>query len=157
MKFKNGILYCISNSLWNSNIHKIGNTRQTLKSRLSTIQTSLYVDCEIVAQTDELVCCLFWEKILEKLLAPYRVNPKREFYYIDKEEIEMIFNFINEFNKILDTREKLSNFIQQNYPDYYYKKRIYNSDNSNNINKIKPLNDKPKRKKKRGLFIDTSY
>jgi hypothetical protein len=87
MKFKNGILYCISNSLWNSNIHKIGNTGQTLKSILSTIQTSLYLDCDVVTQTDELVCCRYWEKILENILVKYRINPKREFYNIDKDSI----------------------------------------------------------------------
>lgn len=149
MKFKKGILYCISNPIWDSNIHKIGNTGQTLKSRLSTIQTSLYVDCSVDLQTDELVCCRYWEKILENILVKYRVNPKREFYNIDKDSIEMVFNFINEFNKILNTEEKLLKYIQENNPEYICKKRIYRTDNSNS-------SGKQKRKKKTGLFVDTS-
>ena len=147
MKFKKGQLYSLSNPLWNSNIHKIGNTGQTLKSRISTIQTSLYMDCVIVAQTDELICCKYWGKILEKMLVKYRVNPKREFYYIDKDEIEMIFNFINEFNKILDTEQKLLKYIQEKNPEYFCKKRIYKSESSSDE---KPI-------KKKGLFVDTSY
>jgi hypothetical protein len=147
MKFKKGILYGLKNDLWGDDIHKIGNTGQTLKSRISTIQTSLYLDCETVSHTDNLTCCLWWEKILENMLAPYRVNPKREFYYITEEEIKMIFNFINEFNKILDTEQKLLKYIQEKNPEYFYKKRIYKSESSSD--------EKPRRKK--GLFVDTSY
>jgi hypothetical protein len=147
MKFKKGILYGLSNPLWNYNIHKIGNTWQTIKSRVSTIQTSLYLDCEIVYQTEELVCCKFYEKLLETILSNYRVNPKREFYYVSKEEIIMIFNFFSELNKILDTEEKLLKYIQENNTEYLNKKRIYKSDSSSD--------EKPRRKK--GLYVDTSY
>jgi hypothetical protein len=45
MKFKKSILYGLSNLLWDYNIHKIGNTGQNIKSRVYTIQTSLYLDC----------------------------------------------------------------------------------------------------------------
>lgn len=58
----------------------------------------------------------------------------------------MAFNFINEFNKILNTKEKLFKYIQENNPEYFYKKRIYRSESSSS--------GKPKRKKK-GLFVDT--
>ena len=147
MKFKKGILYGLSNPLWDYNIHKIGNTGQTIKSRVSTIQTSLYLDCEIVYHTEELVCCKYYEKLLETILSNYKVNPRREFYYISKEEIIMIFNFFSELNKFLDTEEKLLKYIQENNPEYLNKKRIYKSDSSSD--------EKPRMKK--GLYVDTSY
>jgi hypothetical protein len=147
MKFKKGILYGLSNPLWDYNIHKIGNTGQTIKSRVSTIQTSLYLDCEIVYHTEELVCCKFYEKLLETILSKYKVNPRREFYYISKEEIIMIFNFFSELNKFLDTEEKLLKYIQENNPEFLNKKRIYKSDNSSGEKPIRKI----------GLYVDTSY
>ena len=67
-----------------------------------------------------------------------------------------------ELNNQLDDKIKLLKYIQENNPEYLNKKRKYvksesSSDNSNNINKIKPFNDKPKRNKKQCLFIDTRY
>jgi len=147
MKFKRGKLYSLSCPLWDYNIHKIGNTGQTIKSRVSTIQTSLYLDCEIVYQTEELVCCKYYEKLLETILFNYRVNPKREFYYISKEEIIMIFDVFSELNKICNTEEKLLKYIQENNPEFLNKKRIYKSDSSSD--------EKPIRK--RGIYIDTTY
>ena len=152
MKFKKGILYGLKNQLWGDNIHKIGNTGQTIKSRISTIQTSLYLDCKIVYQTNDLVCCIFYEKILEIILLNYRVNPKREFYFDCEEEIKLIFDFINELNNQLDTKEKLFYFITNNYPQFIPKKikievRSKNSSSSS---------DKPKIKKRKGIYIDTS-
>jgi len=69
------------------------------------------LDCKIVYQTEELVCCKYYEKLLETILSNYKVNPRREFYYISKEEIIMIFNFFSELNKFLDTEEKLLKYI----------------------------------------------
>jgi len=147
MKFKKGILYGLSNPLWDYNIHKIGNTGQTIKSRVSTIQTSLYLDCEIVYQTEELVCCKYYEKLLETILSKYRVNPKREFYYVSKENIISIFDVFSELNKICNTEEKLLNYIQENNPEFLNKKRIYKTDSSSD--------EIPRRKI--GLYVDTSY
>ena len=77
------------------------------------------------------------------------MNPKREFYNIDKDSIEMAFNFINEFNKILNTKEKLFKYIQENNPEYFCKKRIYRSESSSS--------GKPKRKKKVCLWTRVIY
>lgn len=149
MKFKRGILYSLKNDLWGTNIYKIGNTGQIIKKRLSTIQTSLYLNCEIVYQTNELICCKYYEKILEKILSPYRINPKREFYCITEEEIKLIFDFFSELNNQLSDEQKLLKYIQENNPEYLLdKKRKY----SEHL-----LNNKPKKKKQKGIFIDTSY
>lgn len=148
MKFKRGILYSLKNDLWGTNIYKIGNTGQIMKKRLSTIQTSLYLNCEIVYQTNELVCCKYYEKILEKILSPYRINPKREFYYITDEEIKLIFDSFSELNNYLSDEQKLLKYIQENNPEYLLdKKRKYSE---------YLLNNKPKKKKRKGLYVDTS-
>ena len=156
MKFKKGILYSLKNDLWGGNIYKIGNTGQNIKSRIATIQTSLYLNCEIVYQTNELVCCNYWEKVLENILSKYRINPKREFYCISEEEIKLIFDFFNEFNNQLDTTEKLNNYIKNNYPGYLSKKRnkiIVESNNSYESKNLSSFSDKPKRK---GIYVNTS-
>lgn len=66
MKFKAGLIYCLSNPLWGNNIYKLGNTGQIIKKRISTMQTSLYIDIEIKYQTGELRCCKFFEYLLKK-------------------------------------------------------------------------------------------
>ena len=121
------------------------------------MQTSLYINCELEYITTNLICCKYYEFLLKNILSSYKVNPRREFYFITKEEIKLIFDFFMELTNILDDYIKLLKYIQENNPEYLNKKRKYIkseslSDNSNNINIIKP-----KRKKKRGLFIDTSY
>lgn len=64
--------------------------------------------------------------------------------------IKEIYETFNYINSILDTEEKLNNYVMRNYPDYYYKKRKYiNCETTSSSNK-------PKRKRK-GLFVDTSY
>jgi len=37
-------------------------------------------------------------------------------FNICEDDIKMVFNLINELNKILDTEEKLNNYIMNNYP-----------------------------------------
>ena len=62
----------------------------------------------------------------------------------------MIFDFINELNTIFDTEEKLNWYIQNQYHEYFKKRKYVKSETSSS--------DKPKRKKRRrGLFVDTSY
>jgi hypothetical protein len=53
MKFKKGKLYALTNPLWGDNIFKLGNTGQNIQSRISTIQTSLYLDCKIVYMSED--------------------------------------------------------------------------------------------------------
>ena len=161
MKFKRGILYSLKNDLWGTNIYKIGNTGQIMKKRLSTIQTSLYLNCEIVYQTNELVCCKYYEKILEKILSPYRINPKREFYYITEEEIKLLFDSFSELNQLLNDEMKLLKYIQENNPEYLLDKKRNNYESSSCsrhiANKVGLSSDKPKNKKQKGLYVDTRY
>ena len=162
MKTKIGILYSLENvNAWKK-YKKCGRTTQKINKRLSNLQTSLLDNCEIIYMTDTLLDCYFYEYLLKQILKKYRPRHDREFYDVEFDEIKEIFQGFNFINQILNTPEKLNSYIEKNYPEYLNKKRKYvksesSSDNSNNINKIKPLNNKPKRKKKRGLFIDTSY
>jgi len=149
MKFKKGIIYGLSNPLWNNNIHKLGNTGQTMKKRLSTMHTSLYINCEIVYKTNELICCKFYEYLLKKILISYRINKKREFYLITEEEIKLIYDFFNELNIYLNCDEKLLKYIQENDPEYLNKKKYFKKDSSSS--------DKTNIKKRKGIWIDTSY
>lgn len=133
------------------------------------MQTSLFIDCEIVYHTEELVNCKIYEYLLKKILKEYRERSDREFYNIEPEEIKEIFDNFNYINTILNTEEKLNEYIKNNHPEYFRlsKKRLYSemcsSDSSNSLSfnkqivKIRLSNDKPKKKKRKGLFVDTSY
>ena len=149
MNFKSGKLYSLSNVLWETNIYKIGNTGQTIKKRISSLQTSLYIDCCLVYLTDQLICCKYYEYLLKNILNKYRINKKREFYNIDQHEIKLIFDFFNQMNTALNTQKKLYNYIKTNNPEYFNKKRNRSTESSSS-------SDKPKRKKI-SLFVDTSY
>ena len=96
MKFKKGILYSLKNVLWGDNIYKIGNTGQNINKRISNMQTSLYINCELEYVTTNLICCKYYEFLLKNILLSYKVNPRREFYFITKEEIKLIFDFFIE-------------------------------------------------------------
>ena len=49
-----GILYALKNELWQENI-KCGLTTQKIEKRISNLQTSLFIDCELIATTNQLV------------------------------------------------------------------------------------------------------
>jgi len=74
-------------------------------------------------------------------------------FYVDELDIEIIFNFFNELNNQLNDRQKLNNYICQNYPEYFKKRKYYNLESLSNY----LSNDKPKKKKRKGLYVDTSY
>lgn len=158
MRTKIGILYSLENvNAWKK-YKKCGRTSRTINKRLTNLQTSLLDNCEIIYMTDTLLDCYFYEYLLKQILKEYRPRNDREFYDVELEEIQEIFQGFNFINQILNTEEKLNIYIEKNYPKYLNKKRkyvkseSYSSDNNNLVNKVKP-----KRKKKRGLFIDTSY
>ena len=132
-----GILYSLSND----NI-KCGLTTQKIEKRISNLQTSLFIDCEIIATTEQLVNCKIYEFLLKKILKDYRLRNDREFFNIDTELIKEIFLTFNYMNTILNTEEKLNEYIKNNYSEYFYKK-------------IVSLNEKTKKKK--GISVDTSY
>ena len=128
-------------------IYKIFNTGQNINKRISNMQTSLYINCELEYITTNLVCCKYYEFLLKNILSSYKVNPRREFYFITKEEIKLIFDFFIELNNQLDDEIKLLKYIQENNPEYLNKKKIYKKDYSS----------ENKSKKRKGIWIDTSY
>lgn len=155
VKKNSGILYALSNKMW-FGLLKCGLTTQKLNKRISNLQTSLFIDCEIISHTDELVNCKIYEYLLKKILNNYRIRKDREFFDIEPDEIKEIFNSFNYINSILNTEEKLNEYIKNNHPEYFRlsKKRSYSemcsSDSSNS-------SDKKKLKKRRVLYVDTSY
>ena len=142
---KNGILYCLSNKVHWANKLKIGLTIQDLKKRIGSLQTSLFFDCEIECYTNNLVDCRFYESIIHFLLKKYRLRKDREFFEIEASEVKEIFKTINLINTILDTEEKLNEYIENNYPKNIKREK---SSESSEV--------KRHRKKKKGIYIDTS-
>lgn len=138
MTKKNGILYALHNDLWLGYV-KCGLTTQKIEKRISNLQTSLFIDCKIIATTNELINCKVYEYILQKILNEYRLRSDREFFNIDVDTIKEIFETFNYINSVLDTEEKLKNYITNNYPEYFYSSK------------------KIKSKKTKGIFIDTTY
>lgn len=127
-----------------------------MKKRLSNLQTSLIDNCTVIYTTDVLLDCYFYEYILKKILKDYRVRRDREFYDIEPDEIKDIYESFNSINSILNTEEKLNEYIKNNHPEYFRlsKKRTYSemcSSYSSNSS------DKKKLKKRKLLFVDTSY
>ena len=139
-----GILYALQNELWGTNL-KCGLTTQKIKKRISNLQTSLFINCEVIATTNQLVNCKIYEFLLKKILKEYRLRTDREFFNVDYSIIKEIYETFNYINSILDSEEKLNNYIKINYPEYYNRKNETSS------------SEKTKRKKKKGLFVDTSY
>ena len=72
--------------------------------------------------------------------------PINAFFNVEIDIIKEIFETFNYINSILDSEEKLNNYMMRNYPEYYNKKSGYYSSS-----------DKPKNKKRKDLYIDTSY
>ena len=76
-------------------------------------------------------------KGVKKILKDYRLRSDREFFNIDSETIKEIFQTFEYVNTILDSKEKLNEYIKNNYSEYFSKKR--------------------KLKKMKGIYVDTSY
>jgi hypothetical protein len=156
MRTKIGILYSLQNvNAWD-NYKKLGRTTQKINKRMSNLQTSLIDNCELICVTDILLDTCFYEYLLKKILKNYRLRSDREFYDIEPDEIKEIFDNFNFINTVLNTEEKLNEYIKNNHPEYFRlsKKRSYSemcsSDSYNSSNK-------KKLKKRRYIYIDTSY
>ena len=148
MKTKIGILYCVGNTSWNK-YRKCGRTTQTINKRVSNMQTSLLENCFVIYTTNTLLDTYFYEYLLKQILKKYRVRKDREFFDVCDDEINEIYVTFNYINSILDTEEKLNNYIERNYPEYFKKIKYVKSETSSS--------DKPKRKRRKVLFVDTSY
>jgi len=151
MKTNSGIIYALKNVLWGQYL-KCGLTSLTLKKRISNLQTSLFIDCIVVETTDKLIDCKIYEFLLKKILIDYRIRNNREFFNVCEDEIKDIFNTFNYMNKILDSEQKLNEYIKKNYPEYFNKKRKYTNNKSS-----ESIINKPKNKKRKGLYVDTRY
>jgi hypothetical protein len=130
---------------------KCGLTTQRIEKRISNLQTSLFIDCEIIATTNQLVNCKIYEFLLKKILKEYRLRSDREFFNVDIESIKEIYQTFDYVNTILDSEEKLNEYIERNYPEYFNKKRNRKNTESSSSSSKKKL------KKCRGIYVDTSY
>ena len=144
---RKGILYGLSHYSW-FQYKKCGRTTRTVKERISNMKTSLLGDIVIIYTTDTLIDCYFYEYLMKQILKNYRLKPNKEMFDVDETEIHMIFNFFNELNAILDTVEKLNWYISNNYPEYLKIKKY--------IKSVSSSNEKPKKKKRKFLYVDTS-
>ena len=102
---------------------KCGLTTQPIQKRISNLQTSLFIDCVIVYCTNELVNCKIYKYLLKKILKDYRIRKDREFYDVNSCDIKEIYENFNYINLILNTEEKLNEYIKNNHPEYFNKKR----------------------------------
>jgi len=150
-----GILYALSNEHWETKL-KCGLTRCDLKKRISNLQTSLFYDCKIICFTELLINCRIYEFLLKKILSNYKIRKDREFFDIDNDQIKEIYESFNYINKILNTEEKLIEYMKINHPEYFKSSRkiLYSETSlSESFNSY----TKKCRKKKKILFVDTSY
>ena len=145
---KKGILYALNHFSW-FQYKKMGRTTQTIQKRISNMKTSLFGDIDIIYTTNELIDCYFYEYLMKQILKNYRIKPNKEMFDVYENDIKMIFDFINELNIIFDTEEKLNWYIQNQHPEYLKKRKYVKSETSSS--------DKPKRKRSKVLFVDTSY
>jgi hypothetical protein len=150
MRKNTGIIYALQNQLWQGNI-KCGLTTQRIEKRINNLQTSLFIDCELIATTNQLVNCKIYEFLLKKILKEHRLRSDREFFNVDIETIKEIYETFDYINSILNTEEKLNEYMERNFPEYFNKKRnIINTESSFS-------SSKKKLKKCRGIYVDTSY
>ena len=93
---------------------------------------------------------------LKKVLTHYKIRKDREFFDIDNDQIKEIYESFNYINKILNTEEKLIEYMKINHPEYFKSSRkiLYSETSlSESFNSY----TKKCRKKKKILFVDTSY
>ena len=104
-----------------------------------------------------LIDCYFYEYLLKIILKNHRLRNDREFFDVEIDEIIEIYNVFNYVNKILNTEEKLNNYIKNNFSEYFSKKRnkIIEVNSSSDESK-KTFSSKRRKYKKLKLFVDTS-
>ena len=160
-KLYSGSIYLLENVLWTTiNLKKIGCSSNPL-IRKKSLSTALPDEINIAHQSTTLTDKYFFEHMLSKLLYKYRYKSNREFYQIELSDYITIINTIETINKLYNTEESLLDFIK-NYDQEYYKNRFELKENVSPVmreNKIVYKNNLHHilKKKKRKLFIDTSY
>lgn len=90
---KQGLIYVMRSAAHAKNIFKIGLTTRTSEERSEELtRTTASPDDFLVVQDWEVVDCEKAEKLIHEYLAPYRVNPKREFFKAPYKEIVRIID-----------------------------------------------------------------
>ncbi len=79
---KSGVLYCMNNEMFETDIYKIGRTKDIIK-RKKNYTTPYIKEIEYLYVTKYLPDCKKAEKILHYLLKKYRINQDREFFKIN--------------------------------------------------------------------------
>ena len=89
-----GYIYCVSNEVYRENIYKIGFTMEKPEVRLKTLfNTSVPYPFKLVF-AKRVLSPRIKEGYIHNILEQYRVNPNREFFLCDIEDIYNIFNLI---------------------------------------------------------------
>ena len=135
---KKGILYAVANINFNR-LLKCGKTIN-LVNRLKSFHTSLPNDCEIVCITNELLNVHFYENYMKKILNEYRFRSNREFFDVTHETIISLYELFNTINNLYNTEEELEEYIKTIFPSSVKRAKVF-----------------PLRKKRKPIFIDTSY
>ena len=90
---KPGIIYVMRSAAHAKDIFKIGLTTRTSEERSNELtRTTASPDDFLVVQDWEVTNCETAEKLIHEYLAPYRVNPKREFFKAPYKEIVKIID-----------------------------------------------------------------
>lgn len=147
---KSGILYALKNKAWD-NILKCGSTSTSINKRITNLQTSLIDNCELVYTTEQLVNVSYYEHLLKRILKNYRYRPDREFYDVDYDNIQQIYDFFNEMNETFNTEELLLNYMLTNDKKYYNNK--YGKYVNNKITTTKIIKEKSVEVKKNIIKI----
>lgn len=156
---KKGILYGLSHYSW-FQYKKCGRTTKPIKKRISNMQTSLLGNIDIIYTTDTLVDCYFYEYLMKQILKNFRIKTNKEMFDVYEEDLINMFDTFNYINGIFNTEEKLNWYIENFYHEYFKKrknvKNISSSSDSKSTNSNLAMHYKPKKKKRRYLYVDTS-
>jgi len=91
---KQGIVYVLTNPVM-PGLVKIGRTTNEINNRMNDLYTTgvpLPFECLFACEVDD---CKLVEDSLHKAFYPYRINPKREFFEIDSEQVIVILRLFS--------------------------------------------------------------
>lgn len=95
-----GFIYILRNPTMESNIFKIGLTRNDVAERVKQLSKTSVPDKFYKSQEWNVKDCVVAEKEIHKRLTEFRVDPRREFFKVDYDKaIEVIKDVVDEINK----------------------------------------------------------
>ena len=80
------------------------------------------------------------ENYMKKILNSYRYRQNREFFDVTHETIISLYELFNTINNLYNTEEELEEYIKTIFPSSVKRAKVF-----------------PLRKKRKPIFIDTSY